>query len=125
MFQSHTIHDMDQLEEKHLDTSRDLHYRYYVSPAASADPSKHAFVLCHGWPDSAELWQFLVPRLLKSNLRLIVPDLLGAGGNSKPTNPELFEIKAMSNDILEILEAENITQKIIPIGHDWYAVPTT
>jgi pimeloyl-ACP methyl ester carboxylesterase len=114
---------MDHLEEKNLETTRGLHYHYYISPAASADASKPAIVLCHGWPDSADLWQFVIPQLLKSKLRLIVPDLLGAGQTSKPTNPESFEIKAMVNDVLEILKAENINQKIIPMGHDWYASP--
>ncbi|CZT16010.1 related to epoxide hydrolase [Ramularia collo-cygni] len=110
---------MDQLEEKHLETSRGFHYRYYVSPAASADASKPAIVLCHGWPDSADLWQFVVPQLLKSKLRLIVPDLLGAGQSSKPINPEAFEIKGMVDDMMEVLKSENITQQIIPMGHDW------
>lgn len=112
---------MDQLEEKHLNTSRGLHYRYFVSPAATADASKPALVLCHGWPDSADLWQFVVPHLLKSKLRLIVPDLLGAGGSSKPTSPEPYEVAAMASDLMEILRAENIDQQIIPMGHDWYA----
>lgn len=110
---------MDQLEEKHLATSRGLHYRYYVSPATAADSFKPAIVLCHGWPDSADLWQFVIPQLSKSKLRLIVPDLLGSGESSKPTNPEAFEIKAMVDDVLEILKAEKITQQIIPMGHDW------
>lgn len=112
---------MDQLEARHLNTSRDIHYRYFVSPAASADASKPALVLCHGWPDSADLWQYIVPELLKSKLRLVVPDLLGAGESSKPTNPEAFEIKLMVDDVMEILKTEGINQQIIPMGHDWYA----
>lgn len=107
------------LEERHLDTTRGFHYRYYVSTAASADPSKPVIVLCHGWPDSADLWQFIVPHLLKTKLRLIVPDLLGADGSSQPTDPEAFNIGAMVGDVMEIIKAENITQKIIPMGHDW------
>lgn len=107
---------MDSLEEKHLDTSRGFHYRYYTS---SGDTSKPAILLCHGFPDDARLWQFVIPHLLKSKLRLVVPDLLGAGATSKPTDPAAFEIKAMVSDALEILQKEGIDSNIIPMGHDW------
>ncbi|KAI5356956.1 putative alpha/beta hydrolase-1, epoxide hydrolase [Septoria linicola] len=110
---------MDLLQKKELDTSRGFHYRYYVSSASDADSSKPAILLCHGWPDSADLWQYVIPQLLKTKNRLIVPDLLGAGGTSQPTDPAAFEIKGMVQDVQEILKAENISQKIIPVGHDW------
>lgn len=112
-------HNMDQLKKKEHDVSRGLHYRYYVSPASKADTSKPTLVLLHGWPDSADLWQFVVPHLLKTKCRLVIPDLLGAGGTSKPTDPAQFQVKKMSNDIIEILKTEGISQNIIPMGHDW------
>lgn len=111
---------MDQLEEKLLHTSRGFHYHYYISPAPLADPNRPALLLCHGWPDSADLWQFIIPHLLRTKLRLIVPDLLGTGGTSKPTSPEVFGIKDTVADVMEIIKTENITQQIIPVGHDWY-----
>lgn len=110
---------MDILEEKHIDTSRGFHYRYYVSAASQADSSKPAIILCHGWPDGALLWRDVIPHLLKSKQRLIVPDLLGYGGTSKPTDPKHYEISAMVADTMEILAAEKITSEIIPMGHDW------
>lgn len=107
---------MDLLEKKELRTSRGFQYRYYISSASDADTSKPALLLCHGWPDSADLWQYVIPRLFNTKNRLIVPDLLGAGATSQPTDPAAFEIKGMVADVNEILEEEKITQKIIPVG---------
>lgn len=111
---------MDQLEKKERKTSRGFHYSYYVSPDSQADSSKPAILLCHGWPDSANLWQYVVPHLLKTRNKLVIPDLLGAGDSAKPTDPASFQIKAMVEDVMEILDAENISHKIVPVGHDWH-----
>lgn len=107
---------MDLLQKKELDTSRGFRYSYYSSSVEDADTSKPTLLLCHGWPDSAELWQYIIPHLLKTKNRIIAPDLLGAGGTSQPTDPAAFEIKAMVQDVNEILKAENVTGKIIPVG---------
>ena len=110
---------MEGLEQKHLDVSRGFRYRYYISPASEADTSKPMLLLCHGFPDGAKLYQYVVPHLLKSKLRILVPDLLGYDGTSKPTDPESYEIRGMTGDVMEIIKAEKIEQKIIPLGHDW------
>ncbi|KAF2165667.1 hypothetical protein M409DRAFT_67050 [Zasmidium cellare ATCC 36951] len=110
---------MDQLQKKHIDTKRGFSYTYYISPAEKADSSKPVLLLCHGWPDNAHMWQWVVPHLLKTKNRIIVPDLLGYGGTSKPTDPKDYEIKGMTDDILEIFETEKIDSQIIPVGHDW------
>lgn len=50
----------------------------------------------------------------------MAPDCLGYGGTSKPLDMQAYKGKAMSDDIAEILEHEKI-EKVIGIGHDWYA----
>lgn len=93
-------------------------YRYYTSPAAQQkDSSKPALVLHHGFPDSAHLWGRMVPKLSKLPNRLLIPDLLGYGGTSKPTDPKAYAYHLMAQDMREILDAEGI-DKIITIGHD-------
>jgi pimeloyl-ACP methyl ester carboxylesterase len=116
---------MDKLlQEKHHTTARNLTYRYYISPSTSS--TQVTLLLCHGWPDGADLWQYMIPQLLLSGARIIAPDLLGAGQTSKPVDPKLFEIRAMAEDIREILALEGLDgndgQKVIPVGHDWYVV---
>jgi len=60
----------------------------------------------------------VIPHLTQLRLRIIVPDLLGYGGTSKPLDPELYNYRQMAEDVMEILDRERI-DKIIPIGHDW------
>ncbi|EMC92756.1 hypothetical protein BAUCODRAFT_96023, partial [Baudoinia panamericana UAMH 10762] len=113
---------MEHLQEKHLTTTRNLHYRYYTSPTPTTTtttaPNQPALLLLHGWPDSALLWQPLLPHLLPLPHRLIIPDLLGYGGTSKPTSVPLYNYRLMLQDLLEILHAEGVTT-ILPIGHDF------
>lgn len=114
----------DLLEKKQIDVSRGLHYQYYTnSNSTPVSTSSPALLLTHGFPDGAELWQFIVPHLLPLKNKIIVPHLLGYGGTSKPTDPKEFEISAMCQDVVEILKAEGITQDntVLPIGHDWGA----
>jgi len=54
---------------------------------------------------------------------LIVPDMLGYGGTSKPTNPAFYS-NGLARDLVDILDAEGIKQAIF-IGHDWYVRLTT
>ncbi|KAK4495966.1 hypothetical protein PRZ48_013234 [Zasmidium cellare] len=110
---------MDQLQKKQIETKRGFTYTYYISPAEKADASKPVLLLAHGWPDNAHMWQWVVPHLLKTKNRLVIPDLLGYGGTSKPTDPKDYEISAMVGDVVEIFKAEKIDSKIIPCGHDW------
>jgi soluble epoxide hydrolase / lipid-phosphate phosphatase len=111
--------NMDKLSEKHIDTSRGFHYRYYASPSSS---SKYTLLLLHGYPDSALLYAPVIPELLKTGLRIIVPDLLGYDGTSKPEDPKHYEWKGQSQDLLEILKQENVSDNIISVGHDWGSV---
>lgn len=46
-----------------------------------------------------------------------MPDLLGHGGTSKPTDPTAYAYHLMVKDMIEILDAEGI-ESLIPLGHD-------
>lgn len=108
---------MDKLESKSVTTSRGMTYHYYTSPPSTYDASKPAIVLHHGWPDSAHLWSKMAPFLSKLPNRLVVPDLLGYGETSKPTDPKAYAYDLMAKDMLDILDAEGV-DKIISLGHD-------
>lgn len=47
--------------------------------------------------------------------------MLGYAGTSKSLDASLYNYRSLSNDLVEILDAENV-QKVIVIGHDWGAV---
>jgi soluble epoxide hydrolase / lipid-phosphate phosphatase len=114
---------MAQLEKKKIQTKRALTYTYYASAAGEGDPSKPALFFIHGFPDSALMWSEVVDALSDLPYRVVVPDLLGYAGTSKPSDVSAYKFSGQAADLLEILEAENIDSVII-IGHDWGAMLT-
>ncbi|KAF2184221.1 alpha/beta-hydrolase [Zopfia rhizophila CBS 207.26] len=107
---------MYQLSKKTFTTSRNYTYTYYLHKSSSS--TKPALVFCHGWPDDAHLWADIVPALLPLGFPLVIPDMLGYAGTSKPTDPKEYNSKSMSNDLYELVDSECF-DKIIPVGHDW------
>ncbi|KXL46975.1 hypothetical protein M433DRAFT_201361 [Acidomyces richmondensis BFW] len=115
---------MDPLTEHSLDTNRGFFYTYHVHrPSVPLSPSTPTLLLLHGWPDSSTLWSLVLPHLLPLNLPILVPDLLGAGGTSRPTAPDLYAAGLVCEDLLEILAQEDLAggRKVLIVGHDYGA----
>ncbi|KAL2827260.1 Alpha/Beta hydrolase protein [Aspergillus pseudoustus] len=106
---------MDQLTRKSLITTRKYTYTYYH---IAQSPHKPTLLLQHGFPDDHTLWTRILPFLLASNHSILIPDLLGYAGTSKPTDTAAYNSKGMAADLAEILDHEKIAQ-IVSIGHDW------
>lgn len=110
---------MDGFTHKTLTTARNYTYAYYVYKPTVAT-TKPALFLCHGYPDEALLWADIVPALTPLGHPIIVPDMLGYGGTSKPTDPKEYNSKLLAQDLYEIADAElESFGTIIPTGHDW------
>lgn len=109
---------MESLNECTIQTTRGHTYRYYAS-AHSDKPPKHTLLLCHGFPDGAALWQYMIPDLLKLGVRLIAPDLMGYGGTAKPEDPAEYVWDGQSQDLNDILAKEGVDGNIVVLGHDW------
>ncbi|KAK3114281.1 hypothetical protein LTR53_007566 [Teratosphaeriaceae sp. CCFEE 6253] len=113
---------MEDFEHKSLVTKpHDLTYSYYLSPNfhKPADPSAPTLVICHGFPDDAWMWARAVPRLLQLPYRMVLVDILGFGGSSKPTDAPLYNYRKQADCIAQILDKEGASDNIIPVGHDW------
>lgn len=109
---------MDRLTKKTLKTKRGFTYTYYVSPAQGA---KQTLLLQHGFPDSAAEWEDLINSHLEpAGYGVIAIDQLGYAGTSKPTDPAAYKMGRITNDLIDILDAEGI-DKVISLGHDWGA----
>lgn len=63
----------------------------------------HTLLLLHGHGDFSYGWRNVIPGLLARNIRCLVPDLLGFGQTSKPAKIESYKLKAMSDDMSELL----------------------
>ena len=116
---------MDDFIHRSLITSPySLTYSYYLSPdfnrKVKDDPELPILMLIHGFPDHAQMWEGAVPHLSNLGYPKIIPDLLGFGGSSKPTDPSRYNYRQQANSLAQVLDKEGVTGKrIIPIGHDW------
>lgn len=111
----HQHTNMDAFQKKTLKTSRGYTYTYYV---ADGDKSLPTLIFQHGWPDHAAMWKDIATGLRSTNHPMIIPDLLGYDGTSKPTDPAAYRWDKMTKDITEILDAEG-SPKVVSVGHDW------
>lgn len=109
---------MDTLTKKTFTTSRDLTYTYYHH--IGTNPALPTLLLQHGFPDDHNLWAPVLPYLLELSYPILAPDLLGYGGTSKPADPQTYNSKGMTTDLIEIIDHEKI-QNIVSVGHDWGA----
>lgn len=109
---------MDHLEQKSHQAPSGVKYNYYTS---AAQDSKPTILLCHGCPDSSDLWADLTRDYLVSNgFGVLVPDLIGYGLSDKPDDINLYALDSICKDIISILDAETLP-KVITLGHDFGA----
>jgi pimeloyl-ACP methyl ester carboxylesterase len=73
-----------------------------------------AVVLLHGYAQTSYMWRPIMPELAKRHT-VIVPDLRGAGGSSKPQSG--YDKKTMAADI-HALTASLGFEKVSVVGHD-------
>lgn len=78
------------------------------------DPEAPAVVLLHGFPTSSHLWRSLAP-MLAPMLRVLVPDLVGAGDSDKPSDAPLH-LPAQARYLTEWLDALGI-DRVAAVGH--------
>ncbi|KAK3676073.1 hypothetical protein LTR78_004265 [Recurvomyces mirabilis] len=111
---------MDRFEHKSISTKPyDLTYSYYLSPDFHKRTSVPTLVFCHGYPDDAYMWAGAVKHLVDLPYRIVLVDILGFGGSSKPKEASKYRYKQQADSIAQILDNEGVKEGVIPIGHDW------
>ncbi|KAG6862416.1 hypothetical protein C0995_011856 [Termitomyces sp. Mi166 len=89
-------------------------------PATAKDSTLPPLLFLHGFPTTSGIWKEQVTYFGEHHgFRLIVPDLLGFGGSSKPTNPEAYKPTLICQDVIDILNAEAIDVAVV-IGHGMF-----
>ncbi|KAK7047664.1 hypothetical protein VNI00_006432 [Paramarasmius palmivorus] len=112
---------MDASSYKNIKTSRGMTYHYYFSPPRQENGKTLLFI--HGFPSTSFDWHHQVAYFEQRGYGLIVPDMLGYGGTSKPTDVAAYRHSLIVNDLKDILDTESI-QKVVIIGHDWGVLAT-
>ncbi|KAH6914733.1 Alpha/Beta hydrolase protein [Coprinopsis sp. MPI-PUGE-AT-0042] len=83
------------------------------------DPKRHQTILCvHGFPDLWYGWRHQIGPWVRRGCRVVVPDMLGYGGTSKPTEAEEYSTKKLCADLAALLDLLGV-RKAVLIGHDW------
>ena len=80
------------------------------------NPSEPAIVMMHGQPASSEEFRFNVPALRAAGYRIIIPDLLGAGGSDIPDDLSLYTGAKEYEHTLGIVDALELDQFDMIIG---------
>lgn len=77
-------------------------------------------LLVHGIPGSAGAWDAVVPGLVEAGYRVLVPDLLGFGGSSRPRATEELWLDAQARALGGVLAALAESPALV-VGHDYGA----
>lgn len=77
-------------------------------------------VLCHGWPEHAFSWRFLMPALAEAGFHVIAPNQRGYGHSSRPAEVTAYDIAQLTGDMVALLDHYGY-EKATFIGHDWGA----
>ncbi|CAA7260120.1 unnamed protein product [Cyclocybe aegerita] len=82
-------------------------------------PKRNATILCvHGFPDIWYGWRHQIGPWVHLGCRIVVPDMLGYGGTSKPSDPAEYSTKKLCTDLAALLDLLEV-RKAVLIGHDW------
>ncbi len=108
---------MDPALCKDVKVKRGYTYHYYHTPPT--DVKKPTLLFIHGFPSTSRDWTRQVVYFKHAGYGVLVPDCLGYGGTSKPTDPTVYRVALIATDIMEIVEKEGV-KNVVAIGHDWY-----
>lgn len=76
------------------------------------------YLLLHGIPGSSHVWDGVASELSKANVSVLVPDLLGFGESSRPTDIAGLWLDAQAKALIDSLEQLDIKNFHL-VGHDY------
>ncbi|MFH8735374.1 MULTISPECIES: alpha/beta fold hydrolase [unclassified Streptomyces] len=83
-------------------------------------PDRPPVVLCHGFPELAFSWRHQVFPLAEAGYRVLVPDMRGYGGSSRPDDADAYDILTLCADLAGLLDDVGADDAFF-VGHDWGA----
>ena len=84
----------------------------------AGDSAHPTVVLVHGYPNTKELWQPLVPLLVK-RYHMVAYDLRGMGASSAPRGPAAYDVDRLGDDLMAVIAAVAPGERVHLVGHDW------
>jgi pimeloyl-ACP methyl ester carboxylesterase len=77
-----------------------------------------AVVLVHGYPDTKEVWERLIPHL-PERFHVIAYDVRGFGGSDAPRGPNAYGYEQLAEDFDAVIRALAPDRRVHLVGHDW------
>ncbi|MBC7631202.1 alpha/beta fold hydrolase [Aeromicrobium sp.] len=79
-------------------------------------------VLVHGFPDTQQVWDRVVP-LLEPDFRVVTYDVRGAGASTAPSSRSGYRMSKLVGDLVAVIEhAVPAGGPVHLMGHDWGSV---
>lgn len=75
-----------------------------------------AYVLLHGFPDNARIYDRVIPLLVAEGRRVVTIDFLGFGRSDKPANA-VYSFPQQVGDVKAVAEALKL-DRFVTVGHD-------
>jgi pimeloyl-ACP methyl ester carboxylesterase len=76
-------------------------------------------VLLHGYPETKESWDAVVPPLVDAGYRVLAPDQRGYSPGARPKGRRSYTIDHLVGDVLALTAAAGIDGRFHVVGHDW------
>lgn len=73
-------------------------------------------LLLHGFPERAESWLEVLPRLGGAGFRAVAPDLRGYAGTDRPTGG--YDLETLVEDAVALIRSQG-RERVHVVGHDW------
>ncbi|WFR72946.1 alpha/beta fold hydrolase [Prescottella defluvii] len=100
-------------------TSGDVRLAVYEQ----GNPAGETLVLVHGWPDTHDLWQHVIPHLA-DRFRIVSYDTRGAGASSTPGAVSSYALPHLARDLFAVIDAVSPDAPVHVLAHDWGSVET-
>ncbi|MEJ7585388.1 MAG: alpha/beta fold hydrolase, partial [Acidimicrobiales bacterium] len=78
-------------------------------------------ILLHGFPQTAECWAGVAPRLADAGLRVLAPNQRGYSPQARPTGRRAYLLNLLMGDVLALADSAG-AERFHLVGHDWGAV---
>jgi pimeloyl-ACP methyl ester carboxylesterase len=75
-------------------------------------------VLLHGFPESKESWDGVIPQLAAAGHRVLAPDQRGYSPRARARGRRAYRLRELAADIIAMVDAAAIDRFHVA-GHDW------
>lgn len=91
-----------------------------ISVRAAVEGSGPLVIMVHGFPELWYSWRHQIQPVAQAGFKVVVPDVRGYGGSSKPHAIDAYDMVSLTNDVIGLIDALGEETAIL-VGHDWGA----